>query len=78
MSNLGKHQDIAIEAKRHGGVDNLIRAIENNAIGKAGPVQRLQGAVLATAILGVAFLVAKSFSNKRRPTKHKQMQQSSS
>lgn len=37
MGNLGKYQDIVIEAKRAGGVDNLIADIERNAVAGVAP-----------------------------------------
>lgn len=37
MGNLGKYQDIVTDAKRAGGVDNLIAAIEGNAVAGAAP-----------------------------------------
>jgi hypothetical protein len=37
LSNLGRYQDITTEAARLGGVDNLVRAIERNAVAKSGP-----------------------------------------
>lgn len=37
MGNLGKYQDIVTDAKRAGGVDNLIAEIEGNAVAGAAP-----------------------------------------
>lgn len=37
MGNLGKYQDIVTDAKRAGGVDNLIADIEGNAVAGAAP-----------------------------------------
>jgi hypothetical protein len=37
MGNLGKYQDIVVDAKRAGGIDNLIAGIECNAVAKAAP-----------------------------------------
>ena len=37
MGNLGKYQDIVTDAKRAGGVDNLIAAIEGDAVAGAAP-----------------------------------------
>lgn len=37
MGNLGRYQDIVTEAKRAGGVDKLIAAIEGNAVAGAAP-----------------------------------------
>lgn len=37
MGNLGRYQDIVTDAKRAGGVDNLIAAIESNAVAGAAP-----------------------------------------
>lgn len=37
MGNLGKYQDIVIDAKRAGGVANLIADIEQDAVAGAAP-----------------------------------------
>lgn len=37
MGNLGRYQDIVTDAKRAGGVDNLIADIEGNAVAGAAP-----------------------------------------
>ena len=44
MGNLGKYQDIVTAAKRVGGVENLIKIIENGAVAKAAPKIFAKGA----------------------------------
>lgn len=44
MGNLGKYQDIVTDAKRAGGVDNLIADIEGNAVAGAAPRLLAMGA----------------------------------
>lgn len=65
MSNLGKYQDIVIEAARQGGVDNLIKTIEDSAVADAAPKifvkGAIAGAVVCTAVaVGAQHLWAKS------------------
>lgn len=44
MGNLGRYQDIVTDAKRAGGVDNLIADIESNAVAGAAPRLLAMGA----------------------------------
>lgn len=44
MGNLGRYQDIVTDAKRVGGVDNLIADIEDNAVAGAAPLLLAAGA----------------------------------
>lgn len=50
MGNLGKYQHIVTEAKRVGGVDNLIKIIEKNAVLRAAP--KLIGTGVGAGVLG--------------------------
>lgn len=56
MGNLGKYQDIVTDAKRAGGVDNLISEIEDNAVAGAAPGLIAVGAgVGALAVLATCW-----------------------
>ncbi|MFF0393588.1 hypothetical protein ACFYS8_33545 [Kitasatospora sp. NPDC004615] len=68
MSNLGKYQDIVMEAKRAGGVDKLIEIIEKNAAGKSHAKGVKDGAVgtVAVAVLIAGGAVAKRAWNRRK------------
>jgi hypothetical protein len=46
MGNLGPYEEITTLAKRLGGVDNLIKSIEVDAVKKAAPVLLGVGAVI--------------------------------
>ena len=66
MSNLGKYQDIVTAAARNGGVDNLIKIIEDNAVAKTAPRIFVKGAGAATALIAIGVLAVKHFSDKNR------------
>ena len=66
MSNLGRYQDIVVEAAQAGGVDNLIKSIEANAVAKAAPRKFLAGAGVATAVFAIGSMGWKRFSESRR------------
>lgn len=51
MGNLGLYEEITREAKRLGGPDKLIEAIQDAAVSDAAPGHRRQGAGVATVVL---------------------------
>ena len=51
MGNLGKYQEIVTDAKRAGGVDNLITGIESNAVAGAAPRLLAMGAVAGALVV---------------------------
>jgi hypothetical protein len=51
MGNLGKYQDIVTDAKRAGGVDNLIADIEGSAVAGAAPRLLAVGAGAGALVL---------------------------
>ncbi|MYS94789.1 MULTISPECIES: hypothetical protein [Streptomyces] len=73
MGNLGKYQDIVEAAKRAGGVDALIKIIQDAAVAKASPGVFRKGAALGAgagvvgtlAAGGVAVTVRRSLDDKR-------------
>lgn len=65
MSNLGRYQDLAAEAKRGGGVDSFIAAIEKDAVTKAFPKIFGAGFLVAGAVASTAVAVAKPYSGLR-------------
>lgn len=68
MGNLGKYQDIVTEAKRAGGVDALIKIIEDTAIGKRSRVTFAKGVgagVLLTCVVAEGAVVAQRFLENR-------------
>ena len=65
MSNLGGYQDFATAAKRAGGVDNFIAAIEKDAVTKAFPKIFGAGLLVAGAVASTAVAVAKRYSGLR-------------
>ncbi|MET7984694.1 hypothetical protein [Streptomyces sp. NPDC005281] len=69
MGNLGPYQDIVTAAKRVGGVQSLIKAIEDAAIAKAFPKAFGQGSgagALGTLAVGGVTLAAKRNLDKMR------------
>lgn len=66
MSNLGRYQDFATEAKRAGGVvDSFIAAIEKDAVTKAFPKIFGAGLLVAGAVASATVAVAKRYSDLR-------------
>lgn len=68
MSNLGKYQDIVTEAKRAGGVDALIKIIEDNAVARRSPSMLAIGAgtgVLLTCFVGGGVVAARRILDKK-------------
>ncbi|WP_141013068.1 hypothetical protein [Nocardioides sambongensis] len=61
MGNLGKYQDIVTEAKRAGGVDNLIADIEGNAVAGAAPFLLAIGAGGGALVLVAARCGTRSY-----------------
>lgn len=69
MGNLGKYQDIVTEARRVGGVDNLIEIIEEAAVSKEFP--RILGkgvgaGALATLGAGVVVVAMRRVLGSRK------------
>lgn len=64
MSNWDAYQAITTAAKQAGGVENLIRRIEDAAVDGASTRQRAQGAALVVAVVA-AGAGAKYFRDRR-------------
>lgn len=67
MGNLGPYQDIVTAAKEAGGVQSLIKVIENQAVSKAAPsiYAKGVGAGVALAGVGVALVVSGAVAGKK-------------
>lgn len=69
MGNLGKYQEITTLAKKAGGVDKLISAIEKAAFAKGATVGAVVGGAAAS---GVAVAVKRYQSRKARAEEAKE------
>ncbi|MEW2287062.1 hypothetical protein [Streptomyces sp. NPDC047841] len=73
MGNLGKYQDIVEAAKRAGGVDALIKIIQDAAVAKAYPGVFRKGAavgagagVVGTLVVGGVAVTVRRFLDDKR------------
>lgn len=65
MSNLGPYQDIVTDAARAGGVGQLIKQIEKNAVSKASPRLVLGGAAFGALITGSGWAADRLLSRRQ-------------
>ena len=71
MSNLGRYQEIVESAKSAGGVDYLIKQIEENAAAQGTSRNRMEGAAAATLLLVVGAAVGKRIMDRNRSRKER-------
>ena len=71
MSNLGRYQEIVETAKNAGGVDNLIKQIEENAAAEGASRSRVEGAVVATVLLVAGGAAGKAIMERKRSRKER-------